>query len=267
MTTKTHRHILVFTDLDGSLLDHDSYDWSAARPALARLQAAGIPVIAVSSKTLAELDALRASLPLSEQRVAENGAVIADGHHAPQITPPDYATLRELLADIAKQPGMHFTGFGDMTLEQVMANTGLPREDAALARRRLASEPLLWQGDEQALAGFKQTVDRLGLRWLRGGRFLHVLGNTDKGAAVRKIRDDYRQCHKMPVTTIGLGDGDNDRDMLLAVDHPVIIRRKDGSHLSLDERPDALITDQPGPAGWNLAIQQLLDSLGVANDG
>lgn len=29
--------LLVFTDLDGTLLDHESYDWSPARPALNRL--------------------------------------------------------------------------------------------------------------------------------------------------------------------------------------------------------------------------------------
>jgi mannosyl-3-phosphoglycerate phosphatase len=58
--------------------------------------------------------------------------------------------------------------------------------------------------------------------------------------------------------TIGLGDSDNDKDMLLAVDIPIIVRKHDGSHIHLKQRPDAIITDQPGPAGWNQAIQDLL---------
>lgn len=259
--------LLVFTDLDGSLLDHDTYSWEAARPALDRLRAAGIPVIAVSSKTLAELDELRASLPLSEIRVAENGAVIATGDAPPEITPPEYDALRAILADLASQPGMAFTGFGDMSTEQVMAATGLSQADAVRARQRLASEPLLWQGSTQALEAFKQAIRQRGLRCLRGGRFLHVLGDTDKGRAVTRIRNVYQQHSNKQVHTIGLGDGDNDKDMLMAVDHPVVIRRKDGSHLQLAQRPDALITDQAGPTGWNRAIQQLLDRLGVATDG
>lgn len=267
MYPMTNPELLVFTDLDGSLLDHDTYSWAPAKPALSRLQHAGIPVIAVSSKTLAELDALRASLPLSETRVAENGAVIAYGDQPPQITPPDYDSLRATLADLASQPGMAFSGFADMNTAQVMAATGLAADDASRAKQRLASEPLLWLGSEEALDDFKQAITKAGLHWLRGGRFLHVLGNTDKGRAVKKIRDAYQQGTDGRIRTIGLGDGDNDKDMLLAVDQPVVIRRHDGSHLQLAERPDALLTDQPGPTGWNQAIQHILDDLGVANDG
>lgn len=38
------RHMyLVFTDLDGTLLDHDTYSWEAARPALDRLKRQQVP--------------------------------------------------------------------------------------------------------------------------------------------------------------------------------------------------------------------------------
>ena len=42
---------LVFTDLDGTLLDED-YGWEAARPAVEALRAASIPIILNSSKLL-----------------------------------------------------------------------------------------------------------------------------------------------------------------------------------------------------------------------
>ncbi len=45
------RPTLVFTDLDGTLLNHDDYSWEAARPALEELQRQSIPLILVSSKT------------------------------------------------------------------------------------------------------------------------------------------------------------------------------------------------------------------------
>lgn len=53
---------LVVTDLDGSLLDHHSYDFSPAAPWLARLKQMGVPVIPVTSKTRAELIPLREAL-------------------------------------------------------------------------------------------------------------------------------------------------------------------------------------------------------------
>jgi len=91
---------------------------------------------------------------------------------------------------------------------------------------------------------------------------MHLLGATDKGMAVGHVIK-HLQRHGKPVThIIALGDSDNDRDMLLAADIPVIIQRPDGSHLTLAERPDAILTDQPGPAGWNRAILQLLQQVG-----
>ncbi|WP_257294501.1 hypothetical protein [Endozoicomonas sp. YOMI1] len=47
--------ILVFTDLDGSLLDHNHYGWAAARPALELLSEREIPVIFNTSKTFKEV--------------------------------------------------------------------------------------------------------------------------------------------------------------------------------------------------------------------
>lgn len=47
--------LLIFTDLDGTLLDHESYDFTPARPMLARLAAMRAPVVLASSKTAAEI--------------------------------------------------------------------------------------------------------------------------------------------------------------------------------------------------------------------
>ena len=54
--------LLVFTDLDGSLLDPHSYSFAAALPALAALAEREVPVVPVSSKTRRELEPLRHSL-------------------------------------------------------------------------------------------------------------------------------------------------------------------------------------------------------------
>ncbi len=252
---------LVFTDLDGTLLDHHTYDTRPAQPALKLLREADIPLVPVSSKTLAELEDLKQSLNFDGPIVAENGAVIAYPGEEPQIAPPGYLLIRDFLIDHRSNPRFDNLGFGDMSLEEVIEQTGLTHHQAQAATKRLASEPFLWRGDSEDLAAFHYEVKKAGLRMTRGGRFLHLMGDTDKGVAV-KLVINHLQSQGLGIThTIALGDSDNDRDMLLAVDYPVIVRKPDGSHLELPERPDALRTGQPGPQGWNEAILSLSERL------
>ncbi|MET0066687.1 MAG: HAD-IIB family hydrolase [Candidatus Thiodiazotropha sp.] len=252
---------LVFTDLDGTLLDHHTYDATPALPALDWLRESGVPIIPVSSKTLAELEDLKHQLNFDGPIVAENGAVLAYPGEEPQIAPPGYHLIRDFLIDHRANPHYDNLGFGDMSLEEVMQQTGLQRPQAEAARKRLASEPFLWRGTEDDLAGFRYEVKKAGLRLTRGGRFLHLLGDTDKGMAV-KLVIKHLQGQGYPVThSIALGDSENDRDMLLAVDHPVIVRKPNGTYLDLPERADALRTEQPGPEGWKQAIFSLRDRL------
>jgi mannosyl-3-phosphoglycerate phosphatase len=249
---------LVFTDLDGTLLDHDSYDWSPARPALDRLHNAGVPVIAVTSKTLAELAPLAAPLGLDAWRIAENGAVIAAPEGPPRLTPPGHAGIRDFLAACRREHGWRFQGFTDLSVAEVAAATGLSSAAAALAKQRLASEPIRWLDSPATLQAFRDLARRHGLTTLEGGRFLHVLGDTDKGRALRTVARAIGGRRR----TIALGDSANDHAMLAAADQPIIVRRKDGSHLPLEQHPAAVLTRAPGPTGWNQALLELLDREG-----
>lgn len=44
--------LVISTDMDGTLLDHDSYDFASALPFLQQLSAVGIPDILNTSKTV-----------------------------------------------------------------------------------------------------------------------------------------------------------------------------------------------------------------------
>ena len=250
---------LVFTDLDGTLLDHDTYDWSPAEPALRRLQANAIPVVPVSSKTLAELEPLCRELGLHGPTIAENGAVVAIPGERPDITEPDYAAIRKLLHYARDRFGWGFTGFGDMTPEAVADATGLAPQQAVLATRRLASEPITWQGSEDQFAAFARYLAGQDLQTLQGGRFMHVLGRTDKGRALQQV-----VCKTNPqARTIALGDSPNDQAMLQVADFPIIIRRKHAGHMKWNARVDAVRTQEAGPQGWNQAVCELLDQQGI----
>ena len=67
------RDIVVFTDLDGTLLDASTYSFEAARPALDALRQQDIPLVLVSSKTRAEIEPIRGRLKQVHPFITENG--------------------------------------------------------------------------------------------------------------------------------------------------------------------------------------------------
>jgi len=252
---------VVVTDLDGCLLDAETYSWEAARPALDELRARGIPLVLCSSKTRAEMAPLHAELGLDAPYVFENGGGVvlrpAAGEAAGAASASDsvlrlgigIAELVRALDEIARESRSRLRGFSRLSDSEVAGLTGLPEASAALARRREHDEPFLIDaGDEQAVS---QAAARRGLRVTRGGRFHHLTGEIDKGQALRRVLSLLG-----PASSIGLGDARNDIALLGAVERPILVPRPDGS---VDPAlaaafPAAERAPLPGPAGWSRAV-------------
>jgi mannosyl-3-phosphoglycerate phosphatase len=266
--------LVVYTDLDGTLLDHDSYSAEPARPALERLAALGVPVIPVTSKTLAELRVLGAQLGLNGPFVAENGGLLAlppayfdtslplepDSGLAVEYLSPPYPRIVAVLDQLRQTFRFDFQGFADLQAADVSALTGLGIATAQHARRRLCSEPLIWRDSNAAFVRFRQQLQAQHLSLVQGGRFWHVLGQTDKARAIRRLEDHFIRAGFTGFTTIALGDSPNDVPMLRAADLAVIIRRQDGSWLPLETSRKKVETRASGPDGWNEFFQQYLDT-------
>lgn len=278
MNTPAKTRWLIFTDLDGTLLDHDTYDFSPALPALNALRAAQVPLILCSSKTAAEMQYWCKRLNLVHPFVAENGGAICVPKNyfalppaAPAerdaynliLTGASYASLRAALNEIAERTALPLTGFGDLTVEQIAPRTGLTSEQARLAKRRDADEPFFIDRDfdEDDVKRLQDEAGRKGLRVTRGGRFFHLTGDSDKGVATRQLMRLYQTAWQQPMRTAGLGDSLNDLPLLHAVEVPILVRKKNGE---VDEKVfmqvKARITTKPGPAGWNEAVLKLLST-------
>ena len=271
------RPLLVYTDLDGTLLDHDSYSFRPAVPALERLAKLAVPVIPVTSKTLAELEMLRGQLGLTGPCIAENGGLIAiprgyfdpgpslegGGHFLVDFLSPRYEEILATLAGLRREFGFDFTGFSDLGDVEVARLTGLDIEQARRARQRLCSEPLVWRDSVQAFERFSQELERRNYTLVEGGRFYHVLGHTDKARAIDRLSRYYSEAGFANFTSIALGDSPNDTLMLQATGVAVVIRRKDGSWLPLETRGEKVQTRATGPEGWNEFFQKYLDTMNV----
>jgi len=251
--------LIVFTDLDGTLLDHASYSHAAAAPALEALAERGIPLILASSKTEAEITQLHAELGLGDWPIiVENGArSLRPG--APDADRGDYARLRAVLESLPRDLKAHYRGFGDMSDAEVARVTGLPLAAAGLARQRSFTEPGLWSGDDAGLEDFLAALGRDGITARSGGRFLTLSFSGTKAQQMAGIMADLDRD-----TAIALGDAPNDVEMIETADYGVIIRNDHGKGIPLlagETTGRILRSEAPGPEGWNASVLALLTRL------
>ena len=266
---------LVVTDLDGTLLDEDTYDVSPARPALDALRVHRIALVLCSSKTRAEMESLAGDLDLETPLIVENGgalvipagdlAALPPGAHrdGDRMVVPLGCPRHELLAalpNVAGSAGVAVRPLAAMSADELTALTGLSPEAAAQAQRREWDEPFVieTEADPGTDARLEAAARRHGMRVTRGGRFHHLTGSTDKGEAVRAL------LRLLPLDphgrTVGLGDAANDLPMLQAVDRPIVMPRRGGriDATLAAALPGAERARAAGPGGWAAAVLDVL---------
>lgn len=252
--------LLVFTDLDGTLIDHDTYQWDAATPALEALGSISAGIVLASSKTSAEIAPLRAALGLEDwPAIVENGAGLLPVRRRDVQGASQYAKVRQALDTLPAPLRRLFHGFGDGSAAEVAQMTGLTLPAAELAKQRHFSEPGQWLGSEEQKAEFVDALRGLGVQAQQGGRFLTLSFGGNKVDQMRRIIADHRPTH-----TIALGDAPNDVQMLEHADIGVIVHNPHRPSLPTLKGEDTgriIRTDSPGPLGWNSAILSLLTRL------
>ncbi len=253
--------LLVFSDLDGTLLDHGSYSFEAARPALDALQRLNAGLVLATSKTAAEVAPLRHAIGCADwPAIVENGGGLLPAETAMKDALATYPALRALLMELPDG----FRGFGDMSDDEVAELTGLPLESAGQARIRLFSEPGVWQGDDASLEVFVEQAAAQGIAARRGGRFLTLSFGGTKADRMDELIARYRPRH-----TIALGDAPNDIEMLEKADIGVIVKNDGGTvlpTLSGEATGHIRRTKAEGPAGWAEAMTSLLTELNLMKD-
>lgn len=250
---------IIFTDLDGTLLNHHDYSFESAKPMLAFIKANDIPLIIVTSKTKDEVMLLQKKLAISTPFIVENGAGIitphTDGYDARALG-LNYDDVRNYFETYALLYKMR--GFGDMSVEEVVALTGLSVSEARNAKARLFTEPFVLE-DDSDLDALKLLANQDGLDVVKGGRFYHLISlGQDKAVALEKVIAQYEAKSEQKYKTIGLGDSANDLRMLERVDVPILIPQKDGRYLEC-EIDNVIKAKTPGALGWNQALKEYFD--------
>ncbi|WAJ70965.1 HAD-IIB family hydrolase [Catenovulum adriaticum] len=266
---QTKQPLLIFTDMDGTLLDHNNYSWDAANGALNELAEKQFPVICNTSKTFAEVAQLHQDIGLDCPFIVENGSAIyppapkcsnnqesvAHSKNLHQIGSSRQTILQKL--STLRQQGFKFSGFSDWNNEQIIQHTGLNLTQAKQSAQRYYSEPLIWQDTDEQKLKFIQHLQSSGLTALQGGRFLSVQGQCNKGLALNWYKNYYENQIKQKVITVALGDSENDIAMLEAADISIWIK-SNKAFPQLQKTTQVYHSSKFGPAGWQETMAHIL---------
>jgi len=264
---------VIFTDLDGTLLDAVTYSYHQAMDAVEFLRRKEIPLVFCSAKTRAEQEVYHRELGINDPFIVENGGAIfipenyfssPFEHH--KITQgyiviewgTAYDQIRETLKRIETATGITIKGFGDMSVEEVAKDSGLTLEFARLAKQRKYSETFKIEGAKQRRNLALKKIKEAGIDSTHGGRYYGALKGNDKGKATRILIRLFEQ-EFGGVETIGIGDSQNDLPMLAAVDIPVLVQKPDKLWEEIDL---ANVRRAPGigPQGWKKTIEDLIEA-------
>ena len=274
----TTRKLVIFTDLDGTLLDRNTYSFEPAQPALHLIKQKDIPLILSSSKTRAEIEFYRRKLENGHPFISENGgAVFVPKVYFSFRFPYDretdwffalefgifYPRIIEVLELIKKETGILIKGFSDLTEKEISSLCGLDIKEAVLAKKREYDEPFIIEGGEKEVELVKEKIEEKGMNYAWGGRFHHILGKNDKGKAVEILKEFYEN-QFFSIFTIGIGDSLNDLPMLFFVDRPVFLKGEDSvSPEVLPPIQNFTIINGTGPQAWNEVILSIVNKLEI----
>lgn len=270
---------IIFTDLDGTLLDGDTYSYEVSLPYIKQVKSLGIPIIFCTSKTKSENEYYQQRLNIYDPFIIENGGAIYIPHGYFDFSVKDlvqgynlseedryivivlgvkYDYLTEVLRKIREEKGWRITGFSDMTVEEVAEDAGLSLDMAKLAKEKMYNESFKFEEGREKEDELKKEVEKYDLKLAKGGRYYNIIGkNAGKGKAVTILSNIFKKKYG-DIQTIGIGDSFNDKSMLEVVDISVLVKNKEGVWSSDVKVGNLHRIDGKGPVGWVKAIKKFV---------
>jgi len=274
LSSSPKKHILIFSDLDGTVLSSIDYSPGSSLNAVDLALKQGMEFVLVSSKTRAEIEFLQNNFGWNFPFISENGGAIympeekalknmsenfvKDGHFWKREFGVSYSEICNALRQISEKLKIKITAFHQLSAEQVADLANLPQEQAKLTKIREYDEPfLIAKEDESKIPLVIQEIEKWGLRYTRGGRYHHIISYFDKGQTVKVFKELYQKDYN-ELVTVAIGDAKNDVPMFKQVDYPFLVRKNDGSYDKEAAIQNITITKGIGPEGFAEAINLFL---------
>jgi mannosyl-3-phosphoglycerate phosphatase len=265
-------NLVIFTDLDGTLLDKHTYQPGVSLVSLEKCRLLKIPVVFVSGKSRAEMELVREELNNDAPFISENGGglyIPAKNFQAPDgaskigsywclCSNENIEDVRNVFFKLVNETGFEVKTFDQITALEVSKLTGLNLEHSRLAKIREYDEVfVIIDETPEKLAVLKEKIASHGYRYAHGGHFHHIMGNFDKGQMALQVKELYLRIN--PSTKFAaIGDANNDLPMLKIVEYPFLVRRPDDTYDESVVFENLNITAGIGPAGFAEAVDWLI---------
>jgi len=259
---------IIFTDLDGTLLDNETYSFEKAKEALRIIKKNNIPLIFCSSKTRAEIEHYREKIHNKGPFISENGGAIFipkkyfkfkfhfDKKNEDYFIIElgiEYNILQEVIKKI-KRNNIKISNFGNMAINEISKITNLSIKNVKFAKMRYYDEPFILHDKDKEKALLK-IIKKNKLNYTKGTRFYHLIGKHDKGKAVKILIDLYKKKYNK-IVTYAFGDSKIDFSMLNVVDNAYIVKNNYNQYYPKKYKK----ADGIGPEGFNKEILRILNN-------
>ncbi len=261
------KKILIFTDLDGSLLDKETFKFDVINDYFKELVRNGIIIIPNSSKSQAELLDFNEQNNLDLSFIAENGSSI-HGLNKIHYNLPDKIiisrTINEIRNVYEENISLDFknktTHILELEIEVQQKILGLPLDKIKLAIKRDHSLPIKFNGTEIEKNEFTKILKNSGLTIQTGGRVMNVCDNVNKSIAMSKALQLIKKQLDDEIITIGVGDNENDIEMIKQTDYPCLVKNDnfDSSLINID---NLIKSSEPSPLGWADVIKTAIQKI------
>ena len=258
--------LIIFTDLDGSLLHRDNFKFDEIKDYIKSLIDEGIIIIPNTSKTEKEtvdfLNELGSELPF----ISENGSVINGLNLLKKDLPQKLILGRdksELLKIFNKEVPKNLIikcKWLYLMNKDIQTNIlGLSKDSLRLALDRKFTIPFVFEGTKNEKIELNKILKVKGLTLQEGGRVINLCDNVSKAKAM-KIFLRFLKKNKKELKSIAVGDNYNDLDMLKNADIACLVFndqfKQDQIHLD-----NLIVSNKPSPEGWADVIKMALAKL------
>ena len=266
-------NIMIFTDLDGSLLNHDNFDFKKIKSFILQCLSIGIKIIPNSSKTKKEIDFFCDQLGERLPYIVENGSAI----HNIDIVSSDFKevnnslvfsrTVEEILEIILKEVPKNLIDkcsfVKDMNRKMQKQTLGLSEEFLPFALNRDYSIPFTFNGSDQIINEFKLILEKLDLKLHEGGRVFNISDNCSKGSAMKTLVSKIKKDISLNPYIIVVGDSPNDISMLEEANQPCVVPLPNKCNLKDLKFNNILRAKQSAPEGWEEVIRLSLKKIDI----
>ena len=264
---KFNSKILIFTDLDGSLLNRDNFEFGSIKNFIKELLSHDIFIIPNSSKTAKEITNFNDELEEKLPYIAENGSSIHDLNLINSNFPEKITLSREIseLLEIFKNnvPNnlqIKCKFLKDLSKKEQLNILGLPADKVKYAINRDYTVPFKFEGTKVQKKKLQKHIQTSGLTMQEGGRVINLCDKVSKSQAMKIVIKVFKKVNNDKMITIAVGDNFNDLDMLRNSDFPCLVFN-DKFTLEKININNCMVSKKPAPEGWEEIIKMALDKI------